>query len=234
MDIYKELSQGRGYSVIEIEDKSLLNELKDSFLKNINLSNNLKNDKDFVRKKVAKMSKAEVNQCMLDLLKFNNLSETIINSCPKLVELLCGKELFIQRRATIVMNVPGGGQAKQWPHYELMSGISPFSFIIWTPLHDLEENSGVYYIDQKRSLEIMKKEQEKGTVNGPMVLDMMADQKPEKLNFGQAIVFNPFVLHGNITFNSEFARIACTARFQSSEKPLLQKNSDYLKFYKLN
>ena len=234
MDIYKELTQGRGYSVIEIEDKSLLNELKDSFLKNINLSNNLKNDMDFVRKKVAKMSKAEVNQCMLDLLKFNNLSETIINSCPKLVELLCGKELFIQRRATIVMNVPGEGQAKQWPHYELMSGISPFSFIIWTPLHDLEENSGVYYIDQKRSLEIMKKEQEKGTVNGPMVLDMMADQKPEKLNFGQAIVFNPFVLHGNITFNSEFARIACTARFQSSEKPLLQKNSDYLKFYKLN
>jgi sporadic carbohydrate cluster 2OG-Fe(II) oxygenase len=234
MDIYKELTQGRGYSVIEIEDKSLLNELKDSFIKNINLSNNLKNDMDFVRKKVAKMSKAEVNQCMLDLLKFNNLSETIINSCPKLVELLCGKELFIQRRATIVMNVPGEGQAKQWPHYELMSGISPFSFIIWTPLHDLEENSGVYYIDQKRSLEIMKKEQEKGTVNGPMVLDMMADQKPKKLNFGQAIVFNPFVLHGNITFNSEFARIACTARFQSSEKPLLQKNSDYLKFYKLN
>ena len=234
MDIYKELTHGRGYSVIEIEDKSLLNDLKDSFIKNINISNNLKNDMNFVRKKVAKMSKAEVNQCMIDLSKFNNLSETIINSCPKLVESLCGKELFIQRRATIVMNVPGEGQAKQWPHYELMSGISPFSFIIWTPLHDLEENSGVYYIDQKRSLEIMKKEQETGTVNGPMVLDMMSDQKPEKLNFGQAIVFNPFVLHGNITFSSEFARIACTARFQSSDKPLLQKNSDYLKFYKLN
>ena len=59
-------------------------------------------------------------------------------------------------------------------------------------------------------------------------------QKPEKLNFGQAIVFNPFVIHGNIAFSSEFARIACTARFQSSNKPLLQKNSDYLKFYRLN
>ena len=234
MDIYKELTHGRGYSVIEIEDKSLLNKLKDSFIKNINISNNLKNDMNFARKKIAKMSKAEVNQCMIDLSKFNNLSETIINSCPKLVESLCGKELFIQRRATIVMNVPGEGQAKQWPHYELMSGISPFSFIIWAPLHDLEENSGVYYFNQKRSLEIMKKEQEKGIVNGPLVLDMMSNKKPEKLNFGQAIVFNPFVLHGNITFNSEFARIACTARFQSSNKPLLQKNSDYLKFYRLN
>lgn len=234
MDIYKELTQGQGYAVIEIEDMILLNELKKSFIKNINISNNLKNDMDFARKKIAKMSKSEVNQCMIDLSKFNNLSETIINSCPKLVESLCGKELFIQRRATIVMNVPGEGQAKQWPHYELMSGISPFSFIIWTPLHDLEENSGVYYFDQKQSLEIMKKEQEKGIVNGPLVLDMMSDQKPEKLNFGQAVVFNPFVLHGNIAFNSEFARIACTARFQSRDKPLLQKNSDYLKFYRLN
>ena len=26
---------------------------------------------------------------------------------------------------------------------------------------------------------------------------MMSDQKPKKLNFGQAIIFNPFLLHGN-------------------------------------
>tara|TARA_B100000686_G_C16611845_1_gene874245 strand:+ start:113 stop:817 length:705 start_codon:yes stop_codon:yes gene_type:complete len=234
MDIKKELTQGKGYAVIEIEDTHLLNELKNSFIEKINISNNFENDINFVRKKVAKMSKAEVNQCMIDLSKFNNLSEMIVNSCPKLVELLCGKELFIQRRATIVMNVPGEGQAKQWPHYELMSGISPYSYIIWAPLHDLEENSGVYYFDQKRSLEIMKKEQETGIVNGPTILNMMSNQKPEKLNFGQAVVFNPFLLHGNTVFNSEYARIACTTRFQSSNKPLLQKNTDYLKFYSLN
>ena len=32
---------------------------------------------------------------------------------------------------------------------------------------------------------------------------MMSEKKPEQLNFGQAIVFNPFVLHGNIAFNSK-------------------------------
>ena len=234
MDIKKKLTNGKGYAVVNIENMNLLNELQNSFIEKINIPNKIKKDINFVRKEVAKMSKAEVNQCMIDLLKLNNLSEIIINSCPKLIDSLCGKELFIQRRATFVMNVPGKGQAKQWPHYELMSGISPHSYIIWAPLHDLEENSGVYYFDQKKSLELMKKEQEKGIVNGPMILNMMSKQKPEQLNFGQAVVFNPFLLHGNTVFNSEFARIACTTRFQSSNKPLLQKNSDYLKFYTLN
>ena len=224
---------GQGYAVIPIENMKTFIKLRDSFLERTNISNGSEKNIDFVRKAMAKMSKAEINRSMIDLLKFTNLSEMIINSCPKLVESLCGKELFIQRRATGIMNVPGKGQARQWPHYELMSGISPFTYVIWAPLHDLEDQSGAYYINRKESLEIMKKEEASGLVNGPTVLNMMQHQKPTRLKFGQAIIFNPFVLHGNVSFNSKFARIACNVRFQSYNKPLLQKNSDYLKYYRL-
>ena len=224
---------GQGYAVIPIENMKAFIKLRDSFIEGINISNNSEKNIDFVRKAMPKMSKAEINRSMIDLLKFTNLSEMIINSCPKLVESLCGKELFIQRRATIIMNVPGEGEAKQWPHYELMSGISPFTYVIWAPFHDLEDQSGAYYINQKESLEVMKKEQAAGLVNGPTVLNMMQNQKPTPLKFGQAIIFNPFVLHGNVTFNSKFARIASGVRFQSYNKPLLQKNSEYLKYYQL-
>ena len=203
------------------------------FVERINISNGSEKNIDSVRKAMAKMTKAEINRSMIDILKFTNLSEIIINSFPKLIELLCGKELFIQRRATVITNVPGEGQAKQWPHYELMSGISPFTYIIWAPLHDLEDMSGAYYIDRKESLKFMKKEQAAGLVNGPTVLNLMQNQKPTSLKFGQAIIFNPFIIHGNVTFNSKFARIASGVRFQSCNKPLLQKNSEYLKYYRL-
>ena len=226
MDIYKELMHGQGYAVIPVENMKTFIKLRDSFIERINISNGSEKNIDFVRKAMAKRS-------MINILKFTNLSEMIINSFPKLVESLCGKELFIQRRATIIMNVPGEGQARQWPHYELMSGISPFTYVIWAPLHDLEDKSGAYYINQKESLEVMKKEQAAGLVNGPTVLNMMQNQRSIPLKFGQAIIFNPFVLHGNITFNSEFARVAYSVRFQSNNKPLLQKNSDYLKYYRL-
>ena len=54
----------------------------------------------------------------------------------------------------------------------------------------------------------------------------MHSHEPIPLKFGEAIIFNPFVLHGNINFKSKLARIACNVRFQSFPKPLLQKNSE--------
>ena len=233
MNLKEKLVNGPGFAVFSIENMKVFKKLRDSFIKRINISNGSEKNINSVRKIMAKMSKAEINRSMINLLTFTNLSEMIINSCPNLIEKLCGKELFIQRRAHTIINVPGEGQAKQWTHYELMSGISPYTYVIWAPLHDLDDQGGVYYIKQEESLKVMKKEQRDGLVNGPTVLNMMQNQKPTRLKFGQAIIFNPFILHGNIAFKSNFARIACNVRFQSYRKPLLQKNSDYLKYYKL-
>ena len=88
----------------------------------------------------------------------------------------------------------------------------------------------MYYIDREASLDIMRKEQAEGLVNGPTILNMMQKQKPPRLKYGQVIIFKPYIIHGNVTFNSEFSRIACSVRFQSCSKPLLQKNSDFLKY----
>jgi len=234
MDLYEELVRGPGYAVCPIENMRLFKKLRDSFLDKINIATESKKNINVARSAMAKMSLSEINRTRINLLTFTNLSDMIIDSCPSLVETLCGKELFIQRRAHIIFNVPGKKQLTIMPHYEMMSGISPFTYVLWAPLHDLEDDGGAYLVDQKSSLEIMKKEERAGLVNGPTILNMMGKQKPARLKFGQAVVFNSFVLHGNIPFNSESARIACNVRFQSHNKPLLQKNSDYLKYYRLS
>ena len=234
MNLYKELVDGLGYAVCPIKNIELFKQLRNSFVNKMNIPVKSNKNINSVRKAIARMSAAEINKSMISLLKFNDLSDIMIKSCSDLVEVLCGKELFIQRRAHTIINVPGKNQTKQWTHYEMMSGISPFTFVLWAPLHDLDDDGGAYHIDQKVSLETMRKEEKEGLVNGPTVFNMMSKQKPLRLKFGQVIVFNPFVLHGNIPFNSESARIACNIRFQSFSKPLLQKNSDYLKYYKLS
>lgn len=234
MDLYKEINEKKGYAICNVENLKLFKRLRESFIKKINLPGVNKKNIENVRKSLAKMSKAEINKSMIGFLTFNkNLSEMMINSFPSLVSKLCGKELFIQRRAHTTVNAPGDHQAKQVAHYEMISGISPFTYILWAPLHDLEDDGGAYHIELKKSLNVMKKEEAKGLVSGPDVLNFMGIKKPPRLKFGQAIIFNPFVIHGNISFSSKLARIACNVRFQSSKMPLLQKNTDYLKYYKL-
>ena len=234
MELYQELVSGSGYTVYPIENMQLFKKLRDSFVEKMDIYTESEKNINAVRKAMVTMSQAEINRSRVNLLTFTDLSDMMIKSCPSFIETLCGKELFIQRRAHIIFNVSGKEHLNIWNHYEMMSGISPFTYVLWAPLHDLEDDGGVYLIDQKASMDIMKKEQADGLVNGPTILNMMEKQKPARLKFGQAVVFNPFVLHGNIPFNSEFARIACSVRFQSYNKPLLQKNSDYLKYYQLH
>jgi len=235
MNIEKELNEGKGYAICPVENLELFRKLRDSFVDNIKTSSESKKNIDIVRREINKMSKGEINKSMINFLTFNkNLSEMMINSFPSLIEKLCGKELFIQRRAHTTINAPGEDQARQVPHYEMISGVSPFTYIIWAPLHDLDDDGGAYHIDLKTSISVMEKEEKDGLVSGPEVLNFMGNQKPARLKFGQAIIFNPFVIHGNVPFDSDLARIACNVRFQSFNKPLLQKNSEYLKYYKLS
>ena len=234
MDIIKELTNGPGYAVFPVENMDIFKTIRDNIVSKINIHEEAVDNIDLIRKAMTKMSNSEINKSMVNLLKFNYFSEMIIDSCPNLIKTLCGKKLFIQRRAHTVVKLPGEKQLKTLPHYEMMSGISPFTYIIWAPLHDIDDKEGgIYYLDKKKSSEIMKKEQKEGLVNGPTILNMKIDKKPSCMKFGEAIIFSPFVMHGNNTFNSEFARIAINTRFQSYNKPLLQKNTDYLKYYQL-
>tara|TARA_B100001123_G_C15243609_1_gene1000014 strand:+ start:420 stop:1154 length:735 start_codon:yes stop_codon:yes gene_type:complete len=234
IDLYKELVYGIGYAVCPVEDMTVLNNIRNSFIDKMDVPTKSEKNIDILRKAIVKMSRSEINKSMINLLSFTDLSDMMINTCPGLVKTLCGKELFIQRRAHTIINVPGKKHSRQWTHYEMISGISPFTYVLWAPLHDIDDDGGAYFIDQKTSSKIMKKGEKMGLVNGPDVYDMMAIQKPPRIKFGEVIVFNPFVLHGNVPFSSKFARIACNVRFQSYNKPLLQKNSDYLKYYRLD
>ena len=232
MDLKNKVIKSPGFAIVKIPNLDKFNELRLKFISKINLKNK-KNVND-LRKDLVLMTNSEVNKAMVNLLSFNEASEMMIEACKEIVNELCGPEILIQRRAATIFNLPGENQRRQWPHYELMSGISPFTFVMWAPFHDLEDDGGVYYIPQEKSYEIIKKEHKQGLVNGPTILNMMQKQKPTKLKYGEVIVFNPFILHGNIDFKSDYARVACSVRFQSINKPLMQKNSDFLKLYSLN
>lgn len=108
MKINTLINKEPGYAICSIENMKIFKKLRDSFLKNLKIPHKYKKNINNARVQIAKMSKAEINRSMINFLTFNkNLSEMMINSCPKLIKDLCGKDLFIQRRAHTTINVPG-------------------------------------------------------------------------------------------------------------------------------
>jgi hypothetical protein len=111
-----------------------------------------------------------------------------------------------------------------------MSGISPFTFVLWAPLHDIDDGSGLFYLNSAESLYFMRNEIERGLVNSPYLYDNLGSRTAVKVNYGEVIIFNPFVIHGNVPFQGTMGRIACSIRVQNAMKPLMQRNTDFFKF----
>ena len=83
--LYDELVTGKGYQIIQIENMQVLDELRKSFVEKINLYLKVDNNIQSIRKKLASLSKAEINKAMIKLLSFTNLSEIISFGLPDLI-----------------------------------------------------------------------------------------------------------------------------------------------------
>lgn len=228
MTLLKTLVHGDGFAIQKIDNMDLFSKLRQEFLERMEMESS---EISVLRENLAVMNKFEINQYMLKLLNFNDASQIMAESCKDIIKNICGDQIFLQRRANIIFNLPGADQRRQWPHYEMMSGISPFTYVLWAPLHDIDDEGGIYYLNHKASLDLIKIEHSEGLVNGPTMFNRVNTEKAKKIKFGEVIIFNPFVLHGNLDFFSKLARIGCSIRVQDVNKPLMQKNTDFFKIH---
>ena len=97
MNLKNEIINGSGFLIVKIPDLKKFEYLRDTFLDKMGFEG--EKNISILRKKLALMKNHEVNKAMVNLLSFNEASEIMIESCNKIIEQLCGKELLIQRRA---------------------------------------------------------------------------------------------------------------------------------------
>ena len=229
-NLFEELVNGKGYVIVDVCQPRLFSELVDYFVNHVS-SMSPCDDIDQVRSTICQFSNQQVNELMVKLLSFPKASDLVAKSFKDSITSVCGDRLFLQRRANIIMNLPGDAQRHQWPHYEIMSGVSPYTFILWAPFHDIDDDGGVYYCDNEFSFTTLMEEERLGLMNSPYMFEKVESSSPAPLvlRYGQAVLFNPFVIHGNKEFDGLKARIAVSIRFQNRDYPLMQRGSDFFK-----
>ena len=141
MQLNEIIRHGAGFAVVEPSDLATLCEFRDGLISRTGTKN-----LDDLRQTISQLPNSEVNQMMVKLLSFTEASSLIAEAFRTTVEALCGDQLLLQRRANVIMNLPGDKQRRQWPHYEMMSGISPTTFTLWMPLHDLDDEADIFKV----------------------------------------------------------------------------------------
>ncbi len=225
--LYDELTFGKGWSVVQADDLSKLDEIQELVLLNARKFSGFEKVKTMneLRTALLTVTESDLNKLKLFLIAIPNLSIQFQKAFLTPAKALAGGHIFLQRKPHIMFNIPSIKNTQVMHHIEAMSGISPYTFVLWSALHEVMDGSGIYVVNQKESIQVMNESAKKGAMMGHDVLDL--EYKPLNTEYGQAIFFNPYCIHGSIGFKSSMARISISQRFQSIEKPLFLRNSEF-------
>ena len=119
------------------------------------------------------------------------------------------------------------------PHTELMAGLSPYTFNLWIPFHNIENNKGIWIIDIEDSLKIFKNYKRLKSNELMSRINKSKSFQYICLKKGQSVLFNSFIFHGSEQFSADDLRISADVRIQKYNSPFLFKSSEYFSYQKL-
>jgi hypothetical protein len=226
----KELFDTQGWAVIPADNRELLQNLPLRFLEELRKKElDFKDIQDF-RLRAGELSDAKINHIRNSPL-YNFSSLLIETFFSNVMEIAGTRRLFLQRVPHINVNIRERRNSVTMSHIELSSGHSPYTTVLWIPLHDIDDDSGLFCMNKTDSISFSL---ENNALKKPYdEVNVRSRIPPIKIGFGNAIIFNSYVLHGALPHTSSLARVSLDIRFQNCEKSLFEKDIEYFRYYEL-
>ena len=166
------------------------------------------------------ISSKNINSIRLNCFKkINSLDwiKIIKELCSEQMFYLLGQDLLIQSKINLSIQMPKDRSSILKAHSDCWSADTPFQLNLWLPLTDAFSTNSMFIMDDVYSLKYLKKNLNSKYKNHKI-------KKPLKKNFismkyGQALIFNPSVLHGNVLNQTTNTRVSLNVRFKSIFAP---------------
>lgn len=216
-----------GYVVQQVEDLPALDRIRDHVAKlaarHLGLSaptdanhflNNIGNHVD----------PAQLNSLRLAVLNDTSLEPwfraSYFSLGRRLLETLVGNELAMQRRVNLSIQLPNDDSSLLPVHADVWSGDSPYEVVMWVPLVDCYRTKSMYLVPPDKDYEIQSRLSE---FNGKGAEDLYRSIEPfihfMDISFGQVLVFNQNLMHGNRVNKEAEARWSMNCRLKSVFSP---------------
>jgi sporadic carbohydrate cluster 2OG-Fe(II) oxygenase len=212
-----------GYIISKVENISSLKYISSLISKSIN---------QLLKKKISlnlnkthqKISMEELNNFRLGIINKINKDKLLryhyFNIAREALYVLAGNELMMQKNINLSIQFPNDNSSLLPIHSDVWSGDSPYEINLWVPLVNCYKTKSMYILEQKNYVDFKKKMQ-KNQYSSSEDIFKLVKNKVRWLNvdYGQFLIFNQALPHGNIVNIEKETRWSMNCRFKSFFSP---------------
>jgi len=213
----------RGYTISTIENKSSLKYISSLILKTarqVLKKNNFSN----LNKIHEETSAAELNNFRLNIINKINRDKFFryhyFSIAKEALYTLAGNELMMQKSINLSIQFPNDNSSLLPIHSDVWSGDSPYEINLWVPLVNCYKTKSMYILEQKDYFNFKKKMKLNKYSSSEDIYQLVKKKvKWLKVNYGQFLIFNQALPHGNIVNAEKETRWSMNCRFKSFFSP---------------
>jgi len=226
LDSEKKLSKNflmKGYSILKIKEKKSLKFIRSLILKNVR---NLLGKKKFFNLNLIhkEISILDLNNFRVNLINKINNNELFkfhyFNLAKKTIYTLAGNELVMQKNINLSIQFPNDNSSLLPIHSDVWSGDSEFEINLWLPLVDCYRSKSMYILDQKYNSYFLGKVKKLNLKSSDDIYNFLKPKlKWLNVRYGEFLLFNQGLPHGNIINKEKETRWSMNCRFKTFFSP---------------
>ena len=215
-----------GYVITAVENPESLEQIRAKVAATVaaRLGRELGEPDQFLNYVHEKVSVEQLNDLRLHVIDKIN-TESLVR--PKYYSLareslaiLVGNELAMQLRLNLSIQLPGDDSSLLPVHADVWSGDSPFEVVSWLPLVDCERSKSMFLLPPDPTRVLHKRFSEyQGKSSEDIYQDIKEELKWIKIKYGEILLFNQNLPHGNRVNREQQTRWSMNCRFKSVFSP---------------
>jgi sporadic carbohydrate cluster 2OG-Fe(II) oxygenase len=212
----------KGFIISKVESMSSLKYI--SFLISNAINQQVKKKLVNLNKIHEKISIEELNNFRLGIINKINKDKLLryhyFNIAREALYILAGNELMMQKNINLSIQFPNDNSSLLPIHSDVWSGDSPYEINLWVPLVNCYRTKSMYILEQKDYANFEKIMQKKKYSSSEDIFKLVKNKvRWLNVNYGQFLIFNQALPHGNIVNIEKETRWSMNCRFKNFFSP---------------
>ena len=217
----------KGYIVGKIQEKETISWIRRSLIniakEELKIKKTISEDK-FLDSIHEHLAVSQLNDFRLAMISKMNLLPEFRQNYYKVVkpylDIIVGNELSMQLKINLSIQLPGDDSSLLPVHADTWSGDSPFEVVAWIPLVDCYDTKSMFILPKDKYSNLSNNFKKMAGANSDdLFKSLEKDIKWLKIKYGEFLVFNQALPHGNRVNMENESRWSMNCRFKAVFTP---------------